>query len=75
MKNWRDVTGRFSESQRQRYYKDTYLEIDEVKEILVKEYEKNEKPTGEFINGFCRTRKQELPADICFDMPGWMEGL
>lgn len=117
MKKWRNVTGSFSESQR--YYKDMYLEIDEVydeevevslfsredgpyeiyvsygimygiiyvepdeanerrekiKEILAKEYEKNKKPTGEFINRFCREQKLELPADTLFGMSGWMEGL
>ena len=29
----------------------------------------------ESISGFCREQRQELPADICFDMSGWAEGL
>lgn len=29
----------------------------------------------ESISGFCREQKPEPPADICFDMLGWMEGL
>ena len=109
MKKWVDVTDTFDEEER--YYKDLYLEIDEVFDEVVevslfssnegpyeiyfsydifhgivyieaeeahekrneikkepeKEYRKNKKPMGDFINSFAEKHDVKLPDDIYFD--------
>lgn len=40
---------------------------EEVKNELVKEYQKHKEPTNEFINAFCEKHKVSLPNDIFFD--------
>jgi len=40
---------------------------EEIKNELVKEYQKHKEPTNEFINAFCEKHKVSLPNDIFFD--------
>ena len=48
---------------------EAYAKWEEVKRVILAEYEKNVEPTSEFIKSFVEEYKLDLPLDIYFDMP------
>ena len=46
---------------------------EQMKRELEKEYQANQKPSGEFINAFCQKYDVRMPSDILFDEDALME--
>ena len=46
---------------------DVYLRREEIKRVLAEDYQKNKKPSNEFIVEFADKYKLEIPFDLYFD--------
>ena len=46
---------------------DAYLRREEIKRVLAEDYQKNKKPSNEFIVEFADRYKLEIPFDLYFD--------
>lgn len=46
---------------------DAYLRREEIKRVLAEDYQKNKKPSNEFIVEFADKYKLEIPFDLYFD--------
>ena len=52
---------------RMRAWMGLYLRREEIKRVLAEDYQKNKKPSNEFIVEFADKYKLEIPFDLYFD--------